>query len=325
MSFSLLTYAETHAFNIGDHIQSLAARQYLPRVDHLLNRERLADYKGARTKMILNGWFTHAPATWCPSPAIDPLFVSFHLNSMVEKELLSGENLAYFRRHAPIGCRDWNSVRRFKEAGVDAYFTGCLTLTLGSYAREDAPRTEVILADHEVGVAETSATTTPRAGERFFRGIFRRRAESPSSPRESLRRFLSPSLLASAARTQHELPAGRMSDEQKFAAAEDLLRRYAQARLVITARIHCALPCLAMGTPVIFVNGYTSKVDTCRFEGITDLLNRIDLAADGTLTNNFGHPTDKPFDGSAVPANPTRHLPLAAELRRRCEAFVAAS
>lgn len=319
MSFSLLTYTERRkAFNVGDYVQSLAARQHLPRVDHLLNRERLADYRGERTKLILNGWFTHEPATWCPSPSIDPLLVSFHLNSMAERELLSGANLEFFRRHAPVGCRDRDSVRRFKAAGIEAFFTGCLTLTLTGYARPDAVRREVILADHELalgGVARLhrlKSLVSPA-----YRARLRRR--------DSLRRFLAPSLVAGAVQVEHDLPAGVMSEEEKLAAADALLRRYAQARLVITARIHCALPCLAMGTPVIFVNGYHKESDTCRFDGLLELFNRIDLAADGTLTNNFGHPTDKPFDGSAVPANPTRHLPLAAELRRRCEAFVAAS
>lgn len=319
LSFSLLTYTERRkAFNVGDYVQSLAARQYLPRVDHLLNRDRLAGYDGERTKLILNGWFTDEPATWCPSRAIDPLLVSFHLNSMAASELLAGDNLGFFRRHAPVGCRDRDSVRRFQAAGVDAFFTGCLTLTLTGYARPDADRREVILADHELGLGGQARHPRLKA---LFSSAYRAKLRR----RDNLRRFLAPGLVASAARVEHDLPAGVMTEQAKLDTADALLRRYAQARLVITARIHCALPCLAMGTPVIFVNGYHKESDTCRFDGLLELFNRIDLAADGTLTNNFGHPADRPFDGSFVPPNPTRHLPLAAELRRRCEAFIAAA
>ncbi|WP_264821067.1 polysaccharide pyruvyl transferase family protein [Acinetobacter schindleri] len=35
-----------------------------------------------------------------------------------------------------------------------------------------------------------------------------------------------------------------------------MLEKYSTAKLVITSRIHCALPCLAMGTPVIYINGF---------------------------------------------------------------------
>jgi len=317
MSHALLTYTERRAaFNVGDYVQSLAARQYLPSVNHLLNRDRLGDYAGEPTKIILNGWFTDEPATWCPSPAIRPLFVSFHLNSKAESDLLSGRNLDYFRRHAPIGCRDRDSVRRFQKAGIDAYFTGCLTLTLSGYAEPQAERREVILVDHELGLGGQSASP-------WLKTLLSPAYRAKLRRRDNLRRFLDPAFIASSARVAHDLPARTMTEEAKLSAAEALLRRYAKARLVITARIHCALPCLAMGTPVIFVNGYHKESDTCRFDGILELFNRIDLAADGTLSNNFGHPPGAVFDGSVIPANPTRHLALAAELRRRCEAFIA--
>lgn len=35
--------------------------------------------------------------------------------------------------------------------------------------------------------------------------------------------------------------------------AKYLIRKYAKAKLVVTSRIHCALPCLGIETPVIFV------------------------------------------------------------------------
>lgn len=317
MSFSLLTYAEQRTkFNVGDYVQSLAARQYLPRVDHLLNRERLAAYRGEPTALILNGWFTNEPRGWCPAPAIDPLFVSFHLNSMAEKALLSGANLEYFRRHAPIGCRDRDSVRRFQAAGVDAFFTGCLTLTLSGYAEPAADRKETILVDHDLGLRVQSRVP-------WLRRLLSPGCRSKMRRREALHAFFSPALLDASPRVTHSLPPRTLTEDQKFDAADALLRRYARARLVVTARIHCALPCLAMGTPVLFVNAYHKESDTCRFDGLLELFNRVDISTDGKVTNNFGHPDGVPFDGSRIPANPTRHLPLAAELRRRCEAFVA--
>lgn len=40
--------------NIGDYIQSVAARQFLPRVDAYVDRDRLALYDGAPVNMIMN-------------------------------------------------------------------------------------------------------------------------------------------------------------------------------------------------------------------------------------------------------------------------------
>ena len=71
----------------------------------------------------------------------------------------------------------------------------------------------------------------------------------------------------------------------------NLLNKYARAKLVITSRIHCALPCLAMGTPVIFINGFDSFVDSCRFDGIIELFNRIDVnPKTGEYKANFNLP-----------------------------------
>ena len=50
------------------------------------------------------------------------------------------------------------------------------------------------------------------------------------------------------------------------------MKKYAKAKLVVTTRIHCALPCLALGTPVILVN---SSYDDKRFDGLYNLLNTV--------------------------------------------------
>ncbi|MDR8470298.1 polysaccharide pyruvyl transferase family protein, partial [Acinetobacter baumannii] len=73
-----------------------------------------------------------------------------------------------------------------------------------------------------------------------------------------------------------------ISAEVGFQKADAYLKRLSAARFVVTSRIHTALPCLAMGTPVIFVNGgFKTKVDNCRFDGLFDFFNRIDVEASG--------------------------------------------
>src|SRR5699024_11247334 len=77
----------------------------------------------------------------------------------------------------------------------------------------------------------------------------------------------------------------------RFELAEQTLRKYAEAKLVITSRIHCALPCLALGTPVIFLNyGLDFDISSCRLEGILDLFNVINIDKKGSISDNFDLP-----------------------------------
>ena len=43
---------------------------------------------------------------------------------------------------------------------------------------------------------------------------------------------------------------------KRFNIAKKLLDKYSKAKLVITSRLHGALPCLALNTPFIFDNLY---------------------------------------------------------------------
>jgi hypothetical protein len=76
-----------------------------------------------------------------------------------------------------------------------------------------------------------------------------------------------------------------------------------------------------MGVPVIFINGFDDYVDSCRFEGILELFNRIDIAPSGTITNNFG--LKSKIDGSLMPKNFKTYESLAKRLREDCRSFIA--
>ena len=52
------------------------------------------------------------------------------------------------------------------------------------------------------------------------------------------------------------------------------MNRYSRARLIITTRIHGALPCLSFNTPVILIN---KKYNYRRFPGLYELLNTIGI------------------------------------------------
>lgn len=322
MKYGLLTYAENRKFfNVGDYIQSLAAKQFLPQVDELLNREALGDYSGDTIKLIMNGWFTHNATNWVPASAIKPLFVSFHVNNTAAPGMLDDRGVAYLKAHQPIGCRDQFTVDTLRAKGIDAYFSGCLTLTLDSYRVEDSERGDAVyIVDPLYGYPTREKVTYDY--RRFLRSIqngdifkIRRRARH-------LGKLIDSDLLASAIYVNQEPPANTFSDAEKFAMAEDLLRKYARARLVITSRIHCALPCLALGTPVIFVNGFTTFVDSCRFDGILDLFNRVDVDSNtGDFVANF--PLPGKISADTVVVNKGLHYDLADAMRATCREFIA--
>lgn len=324
MKYGLLTYAESKkVYNVGDNIQSLAAKQFLPRVDEFINRERMADYHKGKTKMILNGWFTHNTKNWVPSDDIDPLFVSFHINNTAAPNMLSEKGIAYLKKHEPIGCRDQFSADTLKAKGIDAYFSGCLTLTLDSYKVDDSERgNDIYIVDPLYSYPSWEKVTVNY--KYFLRSIQSGKIWKIGDKKKHLSRFIDADLLKSAHHINQEPPAGIHTDEQKFAMAEDILKKYAKARLVITSRIHCALPCLALGTPVIFVNGFDSFVDSCRFDGILDLFNRVDVdAKTGNFTSNFG--LEGKINKDTMVTNLGKHHALAEPMKAKCREFIASN
>ncbi len=322
MKYGLLKYDENKRFyNVGDNIQSLAAKQFLPQVDELINREHLGDYHKGETKIILNGWFTHNIHNWVPSEDLDPLFVSFHINNTAAPYMLSEKGIAYLKKHEPIGCRDQFSVDTLKAKGIDAYFTGCLTLTLDTYKVDDSERTDDIYIVDPL-YSYPSWEKVSYNWKTLLLGFKSGKIWQLGDKEKHLKNFISEDLLKSAHHINQEPPANTHTDEQKFELAEEILKKYARAKLVITSRIHCALPCLALGTPVIFVNGFDSFVDSCRFDGILDLFNRVDInAKTGEFTTNFG--LDGKIDANTMVKNFEKHHALAEPLKAKCREFIA--
>ncbi len=311
MKFGLLSYGYTD--NIGDEIQSLAASQFLPRVDIIVERDRLHWQKdGGDLFVILNGWFTHQYG-WPPPRNIHPLFVSFYAHR--PNELIKAEFREYFRAHEPIGCRSPATARALMNIGVDAYFSGCLTLTL---QRPETPRQDHIYAvDVEEDLYDDLIPRTIRekcvhlthafppdssgiAGKQMWRAndfIFR--AFNKLDQRRSIGRS-----------TRYALDVRRHSLRMKLAG--EMLDRYKAAKLVITSRLHVAMPCLALGTPVILLKrGIRSDV---RFEGLRDLVTFFDE-----------NTTQVVYDWNTPPPNPERHVAFAEKLRERCRSAVEAA
>ena len=130
---AVLGYPDSN--NLGDIIQSIAAvKLMMPEKPSRLNRDQLNNYYGPQVKLIMNGWFMEKSQNWPPSSSITPLFISFHLNPTAERGMLTAKGISYFKKHQPIGCRDYHTQKTLEKHGIKTYFSGCLTLSL---KRED--------------------------------------------------------------------------------------------------------------------------------------------------------------------------------------------
>ena len=122
--------------------------------------------------------------------------------------------------------------------------------------------------------------------------------------------------------------SSKQTSQEKFAIGEEILKKYASAKLVITSRIHAALPCLALGTPVLFVTDGLEKesIHTSRLKGTIDHLNILSTRSkkeiDGIFDNDMNvlHPED--IDWNNPPQNPNTHTALSEKLKETCKAFI---
>jgi hypothetical protein len=270
LDYKLPDYRRTSA-NVGDYIQTLASLGHLlrhqglrlngdPRLvarltelqSRVLAQRRLRgaereitvvavnrdasslDSVPGGTWMLAFGWYMHG---WFRvrydfpfQPRLRPLFISFHVN---RPELLSDEGLSYLRRHSPIGCRDWDTVRRLLDLGIPAFFSGCLTSTVdllfADGAPPPAPDAPVALVDLPPGAESASGRTATRLSH------------------------------ASIEIREAALPDNL---ERAVQALEGYRREFSR---VVTSRLHCYLPARALGVDVEFRPG---RHDDPRFDGL---------------------------------------------------------
>lgn len=338
MKYKLLAVSSFDGANIGDYIQALATSQFLPRVDGFVEREKLRDYDGDSCRMIMNGWYQHDPTQWPPSEKIDPLFLAVHFNSTAKDVLLSASNLKYLKQHEPIGCRDIFTSEMLCQRGVNAYFSGCMTLTLGYkyYSKEKIGT--VCFVDSYFVTHWNTWTTIQNAFYLFthfrkIKHISSKHTETKKGLRKMMilttffreyRKFFTDETLLEAeyiCQQSKFWKQGFENNNDRLAEAERLVRKYSKASLVVTSRIHCALPCLGLETPVIYVeNKQQSEASACRFKGLRELFTILQWDNDH-LIPEFDY-KGKISVGNNIPENKQLWKPLAMQLIKTCKEWL---
>lgn len=233
------------SINLGDYIQSRAVQLLLeslgvpPEAIVKIDRDSLAFYSGEPVQLIMNGcFFPHC----FPLPSqIEPIFVGFQT---VRAEVIS-ENLKFFKKYSPIGCRDNATRALFRQSGIDAYTSGCLSMTF--------PHRGV----------------QPKAKTVFFIG-----GEGAGKMPLQLREHVPLQIMEGSTyvHQRERVSSHPLSDDdvgRLETLAVELIERYrTQASLVVTPLLHAASPCLAMGIPVILARASLGE----RFTAIDRIL-----------------------------------------------------
>lgn len=263
-------YYNPDCMNIGDYIQSLAAKQFLPSIDEFVDRDQLGEYNGDNINMIMNAWYYIWKKNRIFSKKIRPLLVAIHINNPEE---ITFDTLKYFKENEPIGCRDYQTRDFLKRNNIKAYFSGCMTLTLGeTYKISDNERTnDIYFVNYKLGKKENRLIDT------------------------NIQNILKEFPKCKIHYKTHIYPLSKNYLGALYE-AENLIKEYAKAKLVITENIHCALPCLSLGTPVILI---IPEFDKKRFYGLINLLNYIGKDDKG----NFKSRINRDNNGNIVNTN----------------------
>lgn len=151
------------------------------------------------------------------SDHIIPVFLGLTL----AKDRLLPQEVEYYHRFEPIGCRDERTMNTLRKYGILAYLHGCITATLPKRSTEGKTFKKVFIVD----VASDVLSYIPDE--------LKKDAEFVTHMYEEV-------------------------DDPK-ALMQDYYSRYKnEAKLVITGLLHCSVPCMAAGIPVIVAKNHIS-------------------------------------------------------------------
>ncbi|HHF0534157.1 TPA: hypothetical protein ACPHXL_003111 [Vibrio alginolyticus] len=281
--FALIKYS---SINIGDDIQSIAAKRFLPKIDAYVQRERTDEFNSDFVhKLIMNAWWMWDVEHFPPSDSIEPLLISMYLRKEIRDDLINGKVRNYLIEKGPVGCRDTSTCDYLNSIGIPAYFSGCLTLTL--VPNKKIPKEKFILA---VDLDEHAVNRIKMMSD---------------MPVYTMSRMLSP----------------YFNSMNRLEIAELVLHLYQSAHCVVSPCLHVVLPCLALETSVLRVDtgdatggpAHSTGNAKGRFSGMEHLAHTVEY--DRFLNEDIDYDFDTP------PKNPKDYKIIANKLVEQCSEF----
>lgn len=256
--------------NSGDELQSFPGLQFLPYLSDFVDRDFGLPESRAQ-HLFANAWWGY-PSLFPPPPNMSAALFSVHMSGRFQTTVVPN-NLDYFRRYTshvgPIGARDSPTLAFLESLGLPTYQSSCFTQMLrphgNNYKDTKQNRDLIMLVDVD---PELLPPDVANRGQVYMANV----NKSVVNERE--------------ARLQH---------------AQGLYYRYSnEAKVVITSRIHSALPASVNGVPVIFVERSEANLPGGkggRTKGISNLFHTY-RPEDGDTWS---------FDLDRMPPNPGVH------------------
>ena len=210
----------TGSVNIGDDLQLVA-------IEHLYNCMGV-DYKDVvRIKLSelssYDGEYVILPISFplygyregTNITMFSPKIIPVFLALSIMSGNISDDECDYLRHFEPIGCRDYHTVKLLRRKNILAYLNGCMSATFPRIRKREA-KEKVYFVD---------------VPEEYYDYVPKELQEKGVKCSQVLNECLNPE-----------------------AAIKNRLKEYADnAALVVTTRLHCAMPCVAMGIPVVLM------------------------------------------------------------------------
>jgi len=261
--------------NLGDDLRTLAAVRLMPRVDRVLDADCLdaplpALQESDRVVTLLSGSVLRSASHWPPEEHIAPVCVGIHASAEdvwgLPFDSLDGAGRRYLSACAPVGCRDDRTIRLMEKIGIPHELTACLTLTLS------APE------------------SIPPSGKPYVLCV-----DIPDEAVQALREAPGAAGIDMDSSITHQRTGGTEDFHQRMKNAQALVERYAGARFVITRRLHCAMACLAVNTPVLLLYN-SSYEDVTRFAPMDQMMRTmpVDDFIRQIRQDGFPKPWDNP-------------------------------
>ena len=293
MKYGLYYFKDTH--NIGDDIWAYAQSLFYPHIDHLIDKTTVYKFKSdddEEVATIIGAFVEPRNYEYCffPPKNIVPLFVGAYFRSAMWELLENKSFIKYLKAYEPIGVRTTSA--EFLDLGVEAYFSGCVSLTLPEM-------------DKNVG-KYICLVDVPEPIEKIIRDKVGNNYEIKVLTHEL-------SQIGEEVYQEHR----NLSIDKRFDMVKELLQIYADATLVITTKLQCALPCLTQHTPVLFTlprNG----------EGIVDMFERMECFYDMFNMCWYDEMEDYllEYDLFDPPQNPDTYMKYRCDLQKNIGMFI---
>jgi len=243
MKFANLVFTGKETHNLGDNLQLMA-------IDNLYKFMNLHDedivkipYNELASWEAVDGEKVILPISFpfleykgnglsgMFSDSIVPVFIGLTLLN----DNISAKDIVFLKEHEPIGCRDEYTYNNLKKAGIQVWLNGCMTLTMFQKNSVESlrSRSSVLIID----------------------------------VCNELRNHI-PQCIKENAINLSQIVTLKDDEAVQDYVVSRYQMYYDEAKLIITSRLHCAIPCVAIGIPVVLA---VKKV-SFRFSWVEKLL-----------------------------------------------------